>query len=412
MTQRRFLFLQGVSSPMFRRLAKALRERGAAVHKVNFNMGDWAYWGANEASHFRAPLPALPAWLTALVNRLHSTDLMLFGDCRPVHQAALALAPALGLRVHVMEEGYFRPYWFTLERDGVNARSQLPRDPRWYLETGRALPKLPPPVHFTQRFRVRALHDVAYHAAGVLNPLGFPHYRTHAGRIAPLEYAGFLRRALRLRLSAARDEALSRQWLEQGRPFYLLPLQLDHDSQIRQHSRFAGMAEVVEEVLVSFARHAPGDAGLMIKNHPLDYRWRSLEAQTKARCAALGIGHRVCYLETGDLQTLVASAEGVVTINSTVGTLALAAGRPVIALGKAIYHMDGLSFEGQLDAFWRDGTPPDPVLYARFERVVMHTTQINGGLFGRRAIALGLGQAADRLLSPRSVLEDLLEAGR
>jgi len=42
----------------------------------------------------------------------------------------------------------------------------------------------------------------------------------------------------------------------------------------------------------------------------------------------------------------------------------------------------------------------------------MHTTQINGGLFGRRAIALGLGQAADRLLSPRSVLEDLLEAGR
>ena len=121
---------------------------------------------------------------------------------------------------------------------------------------------------------------------------------------------------------------------------------------------------------------------------------------------------RVCYLETGDLQTLVASAEGVVTINSTVGTLALAAGRPVIALGKAIYHMDGLSFEGQLDAFWRDGTPPDPVLYARFERVVMHTTQINGGLFGRQAIALGLGRAADRLLSPRSVLEDLLEAGR
>ncbi|WP_441294118.1 capsular polysaccharide export protein, LipB/KpsS family, partial [Bordetella pertussis] len=43
---------------------------------------------------------------------------------------AVALARASGVRVHVFEEGYFRPHWVTLERGGVNGFRAIARTRR------------------------------------------------------------------------------------------------------------------------------------------------------------------------------------------------------------------------------------------------------------------------------------------
>ncbi len=53
------------------------------------------------------------------------TDSVLYGDTRPVHAQAVARANALGLRVHVFEEGHMRPFWVAYERDGSNGNSRL-----------------------------------------------------------------------------------------------------------------------------------------------------------------------------------------------------------------------------------------------------------------------------------------------
>src|SRR5438105_14866683 len=42
--QRSFLFLQGLATRFFERLGRALADRGYAVHRVNFNGGDRAFW--------------------------------------------------------------------------------------------------------------------------------------------------------------------------------------------------------------------------------------------------------------------------------------------------------------------------------------------------------------------------------
>ena len=42
--------------------------------------------------------------------------------------AALEADRAHPLRVWVLENGYFRPDWITVEENGVNASSGLPRD--------------------------------------------------------------------------------------------------------------------------------------------------------------------------------------------------------------------------------------------------------------------------------------------
>ena len=405
---RSFLLLQGVCSPFFLRLADGLKADGHQVHKINFNAGDWLYWGGRSASNYRGRLADLQDFLDQKYRTLGITDQVLFGDCRPVHRPAVAHGQALGIRTHVFEEGYFRPHWVTLERDGVNTHSLLPRDPNWFADVGRRLPAPAPVQPFVSPFRIRAMHDIAYHSAGFWNPVAFPRYRTHAPVSAATEYAGYARRLPMLRYHAPRDDALIQGLLRDATPFYVLPLQLGSDAQIREHSMFNDMAEVIEYVLASFARHAPAQSRLVIKNHPLDIGLDQHARTIRGLAARYDVAGRVDYIETGNLDALLSHARGTVTVNSTVGASSLGLNCPTLALSNPIYHLPGLTFQGTLDDFWRNGTPPDAALFTHFRNTVIHTTQVNGGFYCRDGIALAVAGSRRLLAAERSPLEEWL----
>ena len=109
-------------------------------YKVNFNAGDWLYWGGRPAWNYRGHVSGLLDFLDDKYRKFGITDQILFGDRRPVHRPAVNHGEACGVRTHVFEEGYFRPYWVTLEREGVNGHSLLPRDPDWFWDVGARLP--------------------------------------------------------------------------------------------------------------------------------------------------------------------------------------------------------------------------------------------------------------------------------
>ncbi|WP_407650598.1 capsular polysaccharide export protein, LipB/KpsS family [Halomonas piscis] len=109
---RTFLFLQGVCSPFNARLASRLEHEGHRVIKLHFNAGDIVYWG-RQGHHrhlFRGRLEALGDYVQTLWQRYGVTDQIVFGDRRPIHRTAVENAPRAGIRTHVFEEGYFRPY--------------------------------------------------------------------------------------------------------------------------------------------------------------------------------------------------------------------------------------------------------------------------------------------------------------
>jgi capsular polysaccharide export protein len=401
------LFLQGVISPFFGRLADRLRAEGHGVGRVNFCAGDLLDWGRRPAWCYRGQPAELRPYFEDLLPEQGITDLVLFGDQRPVHRPAIELARERGVRVYVFEEGYVRPNWLTLERDGVNANSALPRDPDWYRAVARQLPEVGEGTPVRSRLWVRAARDLVHHVANGANPLLFPRYRTHRPHHAAIEYAGWVRRFARLPLHRRRDDELIRRLIGEVQRFFLVPLQLNSDVQIRTHSSFAGMPALIETVMKSFAAVAPADTALVIKNHPLDtglVAYASLIARLAAEFALQG---RVHYLETGHLPTLLEHASGVVTVNSTTGLSALIHGRPTLALGNAIYDLPGLTDQSGLDNFWRDGEPPDASLVHAFRNTVIHTTQVNGGFYEEPAIALAL-HGIQRLLNVPSPLEELL----
>src|SRR4051812_6984439 len=128
-TQRTFLFLQGLSTPFFVRLAGAIAARGHKVERINLSGGDRIFWPRLGAVDYRGQFADWRSFVGAFLHYRGVTDVILFGDCRPYHRVAVDLARSRGISVHVFEEGYFRPDWITLERGGTNGHSQLPKHP-------------------------------------------------------------------------------------------------------------------------------------------------------------------------------------------------------------------------------------------------------------------------------------------
>ncbi|MEC7962007.1 MAG: capsule biosynthesis protein CapA, partial [Pseudomonadota bacterium] len=121
-----FLCLQGPHGPFFHQLGKMLRRAGAQVWRVGFNAGDRAFW-FDQASYipYRGAAEDWPDQFETLVAEKGVTDIVLYGDTRPIHAEAVKRAKAAGLTVHVFEEGYLRPFWVTYERGGSNGHSRL-----------------------------------------------------------------------------------------------------------------------------------------------------------------------------------------------------------------------------------------------------------------------------------------------
>ena len=397
-TRRSFLFLQGISSPYFVRLAREVESRGHTAHRINICGGDKVFWPRRGAVDYRGRFSEWRNYLGAFLHESGITDVILFGDCRPYHRVAVELARSRGITVHVFEEGYFRPDWITLERDGTNAYSNLPRDPKSIHRAARHQPAseiVPKPVSggFSRRVRWEALNQLS---TFVLSP-AFPHYRRHRSHHPLAECGGWLKRLAKRPLERRYTDRVCEFLDQSGQPFYLLPLQLDTDYQIRRHSGFKSMTEVMETVLESFARKAPADALMVVKLHPLDNGLVNCRRRAARIARRLGLSGRVFVIDGGHLPTLLSKSEGVVVVNSTTGLSALHHNRPTKVLGRAVFDMPGLTFQGSLDRFWSDKTAPDQELFRTFRRIVCRRAQINGSFFTESGMALAVEGAIERM---------------
>lgn len=391
-----FLFLQGPHGPFFAMLADALRARGHGALRININGGDKVDW-PGEATDYRGTFRNWPLFFDDFIVHHDVTDLILYGDCRPYHASAHKMARLRGLRVHVVEEGYIRPDFMTLQEDGVNGNSTLPLDPQWFLDQARELPPegggKDPQV--PSAFRQRAVNTARNGLASAVMRPAFPFYRTHRPQHFALEAAGWFKK---LMLRKGDKRASVAEWEKvRDRPYFTLPLQLDSDYQIRVHSPFGNMRAALRFVIKSFARHAPPETSLLVKRHPLDSGLVAWERLTRRLAARYGVSDRVFYLADWDIAQVVGKSLGVVTVNSTVGTLALNRGKPVLVLGHAVYKVPGVVYKGTLDEFWLDPGAPDEELYSAFRRVLIDRCLIRGGLLSDQGLNMLVNNAVERL---------------
>ncbi len=401
-----FLFLQGPSSPLFVETARILEKAGGRCIRINLNAGDWISWRCRGASNYRGGFAGWRAYVRQRIEAENVTDLILHGEERPYHQVAIEEARRTGVTANVVEMGYLRPDWVTLERDGLSSNSHFPADPAYILKAASKLPEPDWKRRYNQTFLAEALYDLAYYLPTVFLWFLYPGYRRHGLYHPLMEYAGWLRK-LPFRGRRAREaEGVIKDLIAADKRFFVYPLQLQTDFQLRAHSPFHQQQDAIRLILRSFAENAASDAHLVLKLHPLDHGlvdWRAYVDRIGASC---GLSARIHLIDGGNLDRLIATSQGMVTVNSTAALSALQAGKPVKVLGAAIYDIDGLSDQGSLDRFWWEPIPPSPELCSAFFRLLAAAVQVRGNFCSREGARAAAAQIAGRLLSRTVNLPD------
>ena len=368
--------------PFFRHFANELQAQQIDVLKVNFNAGDAWYFRGPETLDYRGGLDQLPQYLEALIRERGIDGIFLFGDGRPIHRAAIEVARKLQVRVFVFEEGYLRPEWITLEEGGVNGHSSLPSDPAFYMHQPPG-EDAPDPLRVGPSFGRAGWFSTVYSIALTLGFWLYPRYRHHRPLNAFAEayrwVRGGLKKLVYTRLERGLLGSLSNARHKQ---FFLVAMQVHCDYQL-VHSSFRDVEQFLEEVVASFAQHAPKHQLLVIKSHPMDRPYREHGALIRKLSERFGIRERVVHVHDLHLPTLLRHATGAVMINSTVGLQAVQVGTPVKVLGRAVYAMAGLTFQGTLEQFWRDPGTVDGELYKAFRSYLIRTNQANGSFYRR-----------------------------
>lgn len=380
------LLLQGPMGRFFNILDHKFMRHGANTFRIGLNAGDEFFADAKHFTPFRGRIEEWESFIKDYF-KVHSIDMIfVFGDCRFYQANAIKIAKKLKIKIFVFEEGYIRPDFVTLEENGVNDNSSLPRNRAFYdaLEYHDKMECNNKNIHrIGTSYKEMALQAIAYYIVGNLYFLKYPHYHHHRTFSSLLEAFYGVRNFIRKNIYKFKEfNAITPYKRELSKKYYFVALQTFEDFQILHHSDYASIEEFIEEVIVSFAKYAPKDTYLVIKHHPMDRGKKNYTAFVKQKSRDNNCEGRVKSVHDLHLPTLLKNAIGTITINSTVGISSLYHQTPTLCLGRSFYDIEGLTSKGvAIDDFWKNYKSVDGELFNKFRCYLIQTTQVNGSFY-------------------------------
>jgi capsule polysaccharide modification protein KpsS len=381
---KKILIVQGDWEAGMSLLAQDLRDAGHEVHKVVLCAPDFIYRLRGIQTHvFRKPLANFDAWLRELVSKENFDTFFLYNHYRPYNGVAWDLAEELDLGCYVFELGLIRPNCVT-----VFCRKSLPLTKlaqKWdEILAGEYSPKM---VKLPQELcKVTTPAKLVRFSASFL-----------LSRYTSFLFPNFVdQRELKLWHHVKYGLVFLWRFMERGRDtefhpifagelsgkYYTVPLQVHSDTQIIRCSDFDSIEEFIMKVVDSFERHAPADTKLVFKVHPMDRGYKDYRDLLHGLDQRLG-GGRILYVDRVSLPILLNHSLGLVNINSSVGISGLTHHIPVIALGTAVYDLEDLTYQGDLDSFWTQAKPPCKKRVNQFIHLLLQTNQSRGTLSQR-----------------------------
>ena len=121
----------------FARFCRYLQGCGIPVTKVAFPLREFGF-PADVCVPYSKGMDSWRPFLRQLIEERGIRHIFMYGDFIIPHRIAIEEARNLGVEAWVFELGYLRPNYVTLERDRVNARSNLNKPAAFYRSSPRA----------------------------------------------------------------------------------------------------------------------------------------------------------------------------------------------------------------------------------------------------------------------------------
>ncbi|QLB12713.1 capsular polysaccharide export protein [Bisgaardia hudsonensis] len=385
-SSKNILLLQGPIGDFFLKLSEWLTDQGKTVFKINFNGGDEFFYPIEIKNTYCYQDKFLhwEEYLKIFLIKLNIDSIVCFGDTRYYHKIAKIIAENKNINFWVFEEGYFRPEYVTLEKKGVNAFSIIPKYKEFFLPFI-DLPEPKEPEKVAKGFWPMAKRAILYYWAMNTNKANYPYYIHHRHQSNKYYVNLWIRSAIKRLYYYFCDYFLA-HILKKGKfgEFFIVPLQVYDDSQVKVHCDYSSVSDFLEHVLVSFIKNSPNNVKLIIKHHPMDRgiidyssiikKYLKLYPQFK---------ERIYYIHDIPLPILLRNGKGMVCLNSTSGISALLHNMPVKTLGRANYDFLGLTDQGQLDNFWKNPQKPDADVFNAFRKYHFYKTHLNGSFYNK-----------------------------
>lgn len=386
LSAKRVLFLQGPMGNFFNQVATWLEAKNIETYKVNLNGGDWFFSDKNiytTCIDYTGDVDGFSAWLVDILSQYNIEAVVCFGDCRKYHQIARLISDKLKLDFFVFEEGYIRPNFITFERCGVNAYSTFSCD--FNRQDHADMDVIEADIQEVQnKYYKMVLSAIMYYSLIILFFFKYRNYHHHRGMSPWSELFAWLCSGVRRLKNVIFEPSQIKNIIAKHRQqYFVFPLQVHNDSQIKTHSQLKDMQKYIDLVIKDFSKNSLPQHHLILKHHPMDRGYRHYGRLIQQLAAQYHSSERVHYVCDVHLPTLLKNSLGVVTVNSTTGLQALYHDIPVKVLGSAIYDMDGLTDQKDLAEFWVNPTAVNLYNYDIFRKNLIINSQLNGAFYGK-----------------------------
>jgi capsular polysaccharide export protein len=381
---------------------------------VGFNRGDQTFWQDKTSFiPYKGTLADWPLSLRQMLRQHRITDIVLYGDTRPIHAEAVRAARETGIEVHVFEEGYLRPYWITYERGGSNGNSRLmhlgvPAMQKALETLDMDLPDAP--ARWGD-MRQHMFWGALYHWFVMTGFWDYRNFRPHRALSVGQEFWLYVKRLALLPLHRWERIAATFRIKHGGFPYHLVLLQLEHDASFQMHSPFRTMTDFLSVVMEGFAKGAAPHHHIVFKAHPLEDGRVPVAREIRRLAKLHGVEGRVHFVRGGKLAALLNHARSAVTVNSTAAQQVLWRGLPLKTFGAAVYAKPEFVSTQPLKEFFIQPTRPDSRAYRDYRHYLLETSQVPGGFYSSRGRRELLRQVVDMMLQPEDPY-DALTSGK
>jgi len=395
--KKRVLLLQGPMGDFFNVLEDILVKNNSIVFRMGLNYGD--DWFVNKPNIFKNFYGLLPGkkyqkdnyfsykgnveGFSKYIKEFYISNkievIFVFGDCRLYQSQAIKKAKKLGIEIYVFEEGYIRPNYITLEKNGVNKYSCLPKNKEYYLKQKDI--KNEEPKVLNKVFNRAINYAITYYILSFIGSYKYPHYIHHRNFNPFMEFYYGLKNFIKSRFSKIEDNKISKKVIYNLRKnYFLVPLQTYNDFQIITHSKYNSVEDFINEVMFSYKKN--GEQGfLLFKHHPMDRGRKDYRKHINKKKKELGINKKIYVCFDGKLPRLIKNSKGVIQINSTTGMQSMYHKIPTICLGKSFFDFEGLTDQNGLDNFWFKQTIANNDLYEKYRNYLIKHTQLNSSFY-------------------------------